>query len=73
MKNLGNLPGLRALIRFTRWLWEPMVFTDPFANRVRPRLLSRTATPNTQPPQQRLPPRSLAPRALPYRALTLTN
>ena len=73
MKTLSRLPGLRSLIRFTTWLWEPMVFTDPFANRVRPGLFARTSTPSTRQPRPGLPPRSMAPRALPYRALALAD
>jgi hypothetical protein len=73
MKIMRHIPGIRAILQLTIWLWEPMTFTDPFANRVRPGLLSRTSTPNK--PQRRLyiPPRPAAPRPSPYRALVLTD
>lgn len=73
MKLLRHLPGMRSILQLTTWLWEPMAFTDPFANGVRPGLLSRTSTPSKQERRPKRAHRPVAPRSSPYRALVLTD
>ncbi len=73
MNVIRHLPGLRTVFRLAAWLWEPMVFTDPFAGRARPGLLVRTAAPSKLPHRPTPVPRPAARKPSPYHALALID